>query len=312
MKNKTKLPLCLIACLIAVFSLLSCSAPKEEAPPAKQLNITVLIDLSDRVSPQINPANPSHFKRDLEIIKHIAEIFVKDMEGKTDGTGGGFAAKGKIKVIFTPMPEDENINEIVKTLNIDLSKITGLKRIAAEKKKIHDTLPNIFTENLENIYSQTISQKKWIGADIWRFFKNDISDFCIEKSTSPAYRNILIVLTDGYIYHKDSIYRDKNRYSYLLPSLIENYHLRNTSDIENAVKKADFGLLSVRRDLQDLEILVLEVEPSASHKNDEDIIKIVLSKWFEEMGVSKEKYKIYNSEVPEMTKTRIDRFINGK
>jgi len=42
-------------------------------------------------------------------------------------------------------------------------------------------------------------------------------------------------------------------------------------------------------------------------KEDEDIIKAYLSKWFEEMGIK--KHEIYNTDLPKETKPRIERFI---
>ena len=265
MKNKLKPVLfvfCLFLCAIA-----ACGQKKSTDIPQKpQLNITILIDLSDRISPEINPSKySSHEERDLLIIEHIAKVFVEDLEKRRAAL-----ARGKIKVIFTPIPEDEDIegekiNEVIKKLNIDLSKIP--RKQAAERQQIHDELPNILVSNLKNIYKNTIDHKRWIGSDIWRFFKNDVKDLCIENITELPYRNILIILTDGYIYHQDSTHRDKNRFAYLT---------------------------------------------SKTHKNDEDIIRKILSKWFEEMGVKKGKYEIYNSEVPEITKKRIDNFINGQ
>jgi hypothetical protein len=161
---------------------------------------------------------------------------------------------------------------------------------------------------LKKIYDLTVSEKKWIGSDIWRFFKNDVADYCITSSPDMSYRNILVILTDGYIYHNDSKDRIQNRYAYITPSVLEAHHLRNNPNWEKTIDSADFGLIAKRNDLNNLEILVLEVNPSANHKNDEDIIKKVLSKWFDEMKVK--RYRIYNTELPVNTIERIDRFFN--
>ena len=294
-----KISLKTVLSFLTIFFLLSCAEQEADTVKEndKQLNITILLDLSDRISPIINPSNPSHKDRDLEIVKYIAAGFREDMEKK-----GVFGARGRIKIIFTPVPEDENINALVRELNIDLS-----NKKAKEKKKIHDETETIFISHLGTIYEKTISEKKWLGSDIWRFFKNDIADFCISRD--PKYRNILVVLTDGYIYHKDSKDRQKNRYAYLTSTLIESYGLRNNPNWEKKADDLDFGLIAKRNDLSDLEILILEIEPSKSHKNDEDIIRKILSKWLEEMGVKKENFRIYNSEVPSLTKSRIEEFL---
>ena len=71
------------------------------------------------------------------------------------------------------------------------------------RKEVYDSITDLYSKNLENIYQETIETSAWEGSDIWRFFKDDVKDFCIEKDTT--YRNILIILTDGYLYHKQSV-----------------------------------------------------------------------------------------------------------
>lgn len=260
-----------------------------------QLNITILLDLSDRIDVKKYPEKPEHFERDIANIKYVTEMFVHDMEKR-----GTFMAKGKLKVVFSPKIQDPNVNLYAQKLNIDLSAMDN-----KQKKDIHDNLTSIFSSNLSKIYESALSSKKWIGSDIWRFFKNDVKDYCVDRN--PDYRNILIILTDGYIYHVDSKDQNNNRFAYLLPENITKYKLRNNPNWEQELKKQDFGLISKRSDLESLEVLVLEVSPSPSYKNDEDIIKVVLSKWFDEMKVN--RYAIFNSDLPEYTKTRISDFI---
>ncbi len=60
--------------------------------------------------------------------------------------------------------------------------------------------------------------------------------------------------------------------------------------------------------MSNLDVLVLEVNPSEKFKNDEDVIKEYLNKWFTEMNVN--SYKLYNSDLPQYTKSKIDKFIN--
>ncbi len=262
----------------------------------KQLNITFLLDLSDRIEPTKYPNTPEHYQRDMAIINQFIDIFKADMEKK-----GGFMAKGKMKIIFSPKPQDPEINNIASKLNIDLSVCKNPK----EKKVIFDNLTHTFSENLKIIYDKTISSKKYIGSDIWRFFKNDVKDYTIINDDN--YRNILVLITDGYLYHKNSKNKKQNRTTYLLPNTIEGSGLRK-SNWENSFKNGDYGFITERTDLDDLEILVLEINPSKNHLDDEDVIKAYLSKWFKEMNVK--KFKIYNTDLPEYTKTRIEKFMN--
>ena len=260
-----------------------------------QLNITLLLDLSDRIDKNKYPVKPEHFERDIAIVKYFSELFLKDME-----KNGAYRSKGKIKVIFSPKPQDPNVNLLAEKLSVDLSVLDP-----KQKKAVYDNLVNNFTESLTKIYNGTITEGKWIGSDIWRFFKNDVKDYCVESK--PNYRNILVVLTDGYIYHQDSKYQNGDRYAYILPSIISQYNLRENANWEEELEKHDFGLITKRNDLENLEILVLEIAPSTNYKSDEDVIKSILSKWFDEMNVK--RYGVYNSDLPEYTKERINDFM---
>jgi len=54
--------------------------------------------------------------------------------------------------------------------------------------------------------------------------------------------------------------------------------------------------------------MVLEVNSSVNHKNDEDIIRAFLGKWFDEMKTK--DAQIYNTDLPESTRRRIENFFN--
>lgn len=262
----------------------------------KQLNITILLDLSDRIDKDKFHCNPEHYQRDIQIIDYFTKLFKTDMETK-----GAHSSKGKIKIIFSPTPDNTEISQIVSSLNVNLSKID-----VKGKKDIFDNISNTFHTNLENIYTKTIESKEYIGADIWRFFKNNVKDYCIDNN--EEYRNILVILTDGYIYHPDSKEQIKNRTSYIGRNFIGRF--RNNSKWKEKLEKQDYGLIDARegkKDLSNLEILVLEIAALPNRKRDEDVIKTYLVKWFNEMNVK--RYDIYNTDLPEYTKNRIENFI---
>jgi hypothetical protein len=214
---------------------------------------------------------------------------------------GTFNSKGKIKVVFSPLPNDPNVNVIAQKLNVDCSEMNN-----TQKKEVYDNLTRTFNENLSKIYTQTLIDKNWIGSDIWRFFKDDI-DMCIEKDIN--YRNTLVIITDGYIYHENTMQNVGNRYSYLSPTLFEKYKLRNNNNWETKIKNSDFGLLVSRNGLSNLEVLVLEVATcSTNHKTDQDVMKHILNNWFIEMGITKSA--IYFSDLPVYTQKRVGDFLS--
>ncbi|MDR1983909.1 MAG: hypothetical protein LBQ28_03690 [Prevotellaceae bacterium] len=281
-----------------LFILGSNSCGKKTDKPAKaepkQLNISILLDLSDRISPNIHPAIPSHKERDIEIIKIITEYFKKDMEKRT-----AWKAKGRIKVFFTPPPADPEINNIANKLKIDCSNMNNQGR-----KNIYDSISYLFTQNITNIYDKAINTNEWPGSDIWRFFNDNVTNYCVDRDTT--YRNILIILTDGYIYHENSVSKTGNRYAYLRVENIARY--RNLSYKEQ-INKDDFGLISTRNDLNNLEVLVLEIS-AEKVKNDENTLKYVIEKWLKEMNVLHSN--VYSSDLPSNTKKMIEDFLDFK
>ena len=50
-----------------------------ESDDSKQLNITFLLDLSDRIEPSKYPNTPEHWQRDIAVIDEFVEIFKKEM-----------------------------------------------------------------------------------------------------------------------------------------------------------------------------------------------------------------------------------------
>lgn len=276
-------------------------AQKEKnKPQEEQLNITLLLDLSDRIDPKVSPNTPEHYQRDIAIIEEFVDIFRKDI-----ATKGGYKAKGRMRVIFSPPPQDPEINKMVSELDIDLSKYSFEQ--TSEKKKIYESIAQTYSQNLEKAYQTTINTQKYIGSDVWRFFKNDVKDYCV--ASESHFRNILVILTDGYLYHSQSKDKQNNRTAYLSPTLIQSSGLRSANWREK-FDQGDYGFITTRSDLENLEVLVLEVTPSKKSIQDEDVIKAYLEKWFKEMNVK--RFEIYNTDLPSNTKIRIERFLNKK
>jgi len=258
----------------------------------KQLNISILLDLSDRINPEINP---SAKERDITNIKTITEYFTENMQRLN-----AYNAKGKIRLFLIPPPANADINSIVSKLNIDCSKMDNSGR-----KEIYDNLTSLYSEQIENIYNETIQTSEWLGSDIWRFFNNDVKDYCVDSDSS--YRNLLIILTDGYLFHEHSQYDRGNRYTYLLNRNLSQFRNQNWRRL---VEERDFGIISEREDLNDLEVMVLEIKAeNPANSFDEDILTYVWKKWLGEMNVK--HYEVYHSDLPANTKTRINKFLKS-
>lgn len=260
-------------------------------------NISILLDLSDRVVEP--PLSPSQKERDLEIVSSVIDVFRSNMKKK-----GAYLAKDKMRVIFSPPPSDPNVNNIANRLSVDLSKLDN-----ASKKEIYDNIEKDFEDGLEEIYDLTIENSKWLGSDIWRFFKYDV-DLCIEQD--PTYKNVLIIVTDGYLYHKQSEQikdpNHPNRTAFITPKFLQRKGFWNNPNWREKFENEDFGLISHERNFANLDVLVLEINPSPNHRDDQDIIRAYLVKWFEEMGITSPSLTVYDTDLPVNTKRRIELF----
>ncbi len=251
------------------------------------LNISILLDLSDRINPEKYPSPAMEFyQRDIGYVESVAQSFKWHLLTKKV-----IRIDDKIQVFIDPEPSDQNLN----------MKIGGLKTHFTKSSVIKDSIlkvPEKYVNISRLIYESAIEDNHYIGSNIWGFLKSKVDDYCIDE----GYRNILIILTDGYIFHKDAKMESGNRTSYLIPELVRSNSLNN-SDWQERMSQRDFGFIAVNKDLSNLEILVLGINPAIGNPYEEDVIKTYWSKWFDEMKVK--SYEIKQADLP----THMDKII---
>lgn len=270
--------------------------PRTEEKAPKQLNISILLDLSDRISPKHSPATPSHMERDTAIVGQIIRLFKTDMNKR-----GAYDAKGRLQVLMSPPPRISNINSLQEKLQINLAKMDN-----KQKKDTYTDIQGDISTALTEIYTETNRQSRWTGSDIWRFFQNDVEDLCIARDTN--YRNILVILTDGYIFDEKTNLRSGSRVQCLSRQYLTKY--RAAADPLAAIDNDDFGLIPANKNLGRLEVLFLEITPENNDQKDEAILKYCLDKWMKEMGIS--RWSIYTTDLPANTSRRIEDFIQAE
>ena len=295
MKNIFKLML-LFLLSVSVFS---CKKDSEEekteiAPKTKtseNYNISILLDLSDRISLQKNP-NPTmeYYQRDLGYIKSVSEAFTQHLKTKRIRQIGD-----KMQLFFNPEPLDPEINSISKDLRIAIDKNNA-------SKDLLNSINSSYASKTSKIYDSAIKDDHFIGSDIWNFFDTRVKDQCVENN----YRNILIVLTDGYMYHENSVRTEGNRTSYITSKLIQK-NVLNTSDWKKKFDDQDFGFIKIEDDLSNLEVLVLGINPDKNNPYEEKVIKAYWTKWFTEMKIT--HFELKNADLPSNMEKIIQDFI---
>ncbi|WP_299386784.1 hypothetical protein [uncultured Lacinutrix sp.] len=246
----------------------------------KNLNISFLLDLSDRIDPIKYPnESMEYYLRDVAYIKSVSDAFDthlrrKKIRGMND----------KIQLYFDPEPRNQNINTISKGLkyNINRSNVT---------LELLDKLKESYALKPKEIYDLAIIDNNYVGSDTWRFFKTKVNDYCVEEN----YRNILVVLTDGYIYHENTKIKEGNLTTYLTPKVIRGFKLNN-KDWKNKLVEEQFGFIPATDDLSNLEILVLGLNPDNKNPYEQEVIVKYWKDWFEAMKVK--RYDVKTAELP--------------
>ena len=243
----------------------------------KPLNISIYLDLSDRIKSQTySENNLNQMDKDTAIVAFLAAVVKKRAEKQRI-----VACKDKIKVFFYPAPNDSKIALLSDHLEMDLSTTK-----AQDKKKVLMAFEDDFKTSLEQIYHSTIQSNQWPGSDIWGFFKKPIDTYCIKEDS----RNVLVILTDGYIYYQPNRIQKGDSTNYILQQTLRN---------------PKSALIPARNDLDDLEVLFLELNPNPP--TDQTKMEEVISEWLKAMGVK--KFYVGETDLPSNTKMIIEKFL---
>jgi len=286
--------------LISIFSCKEDSKNEEKEIVLKKntasenYNISILIDLSDRISLKKNP-NPTmeFYQRDLGYIKSVSEAFTQHLKSKRIRQ-----IDDKMQLFFNPEPESPEINSIANELKIKVDKDNA-------SKDLLNSISGNYASKTAKIYDSAIKDDNYIGSDIWNFFDSKVQDQCIDK----GYRNILIILTDGYMFYEGTQIKNGNLSSYLTPKLIQQNSL-NTNDWQKKFESENFGFIKTHNDLPNLEVLILGINPGKNNPYEEKVIKTYWSKWLTDMNIK--HFEIKSADLPSNMDKIIKDFILNK
>lgn len=260
----------------------------------QDLNISILMDLSDRISPEKYPNEAmEYYQRDVAYIESVASALNTHLRNKRVR-----AMNDRIQLYFDPEPNNNDINNLSKQLKFHVTR-------SVASMELLDKIQASYRSKPREIYELAIKDNEYVGSDTWRFFKNKVDDYCLEE----GFRNILVVLTDGYIYHRNTLLSEDGKTSFLTPQKIRNLGL-NTSKWKEHYKEKGYGFIPINKDLSNLEVLVLGINPSEKNPYELDVIQQYWSDWLESMGI--EKYDIKEAALPSDMEEVIHEFILNK
>lgn len=294
----------LILFVISKFILLTACSSNDEQTQAetvsnstnktfKNFNITILLDLSDRIS---NRKNPEQYKKDIVFINNVLDVFKLYLTNK-----GVVQSEDRIKVIFYPYSNNEIYQLIADSLNIDFAEYDFKNR-----KQLFEEIIPLYNRQLNKLYSIASNAKSYSGSDLFNYFKHRVEDDCI--IVDPNFINLLIILTDGYIYDANSRYQEYNRFSYLIPEADHIKVFRKINNWEKVFESQDYGLINLNNDLSNLYLILGEFNPIKNSPQDFDILKKYWSEWLENQKVQKDNYKILKTDLNILNRDNIRTF----
>ncbi|WP_421938238.1 hypothetical protein [Pedobacter sp.] len=276
-----------------LFILISIGSIGMNIASAQNLNISFLLDLSDRIDPKKNPSTAmQYYQRDVQYIKSVEKAFINHVKQKKI-----IQLKDQMQVFFDPAPQNPMIDKLSNQLKVAFDRFSS-------KKSIMD-IDNIFSTIPIKIYQSAIKDNQYIGSDIWKFFQKKVKNYCIQDN----HRNILVIITDGYMYHENSKVTTGNRSSYITPAFIKAKKL-TSADYKAIIKKSNLGFIPATTGLQNLEVLVLGINPSKGNPFEEEVINEYWSDWFRKMNVK--KFNILSADLPADLDPVIQKIISGK
>jgi len=286
----------LLILLILISFCQACSAPKARAQDIKpskpipaNINLSILLDLSARIKPTAKPIQQQKDK-DIEYLKIIYNSISQHIKNKNLAT-----INETIQTYIEPIPTNNKIQKILKRCKHDFN----------ENNPKHQKVLGLttkYTNDISIIYDIAMTQNTYLSSDVWGFFKH-----LHPNIINAEKRNILVILTDGYIYHKNHTLQNKSQYSYITPKLIEKLKLNNP-DFKRLIKNSDFGIiLATPFNLSYLEVLIIGVNETQQPPIYNEVLTFILGNWLQQMGVK--HYSIipnYNSVI---IKKQIEKFI---
>jgi hypothetical protein len=253
--------------------------PQDESvnpKPNQPINLTVFIDLSDRIIKTRDGLRQA--EKDTALLNTIAQYVADKAQSKNIRY-----AKDRMKIVFYPAPLDSAINKRAQALEVDFGRYTK-KDLVAKLQRAND-LARDFNKDLQVIYNDAINQHNFTGSDIWGFFNSKVNDYCVKD----GYRNVLVILTDGYIYDLNHKVEENGKANFITK--------RTLAD--------GINLMPTGQEVDNLEVLVLEV--NANPVSDFAKIKSTISEWFDSMGIK--TFKITETDLPSNTEGVIKEFL---
>lgn len=289
MNRNSSAPVILLASVLLSSLLYGCHASSGGANGSaavdtlNYVNLTVLLDLSDRLS------KPGQIERDTVILRKIADEFQDQVKRNHYQY-----SKDKIQVLVAPQADNRPIN---------FNPYIDVEQEVASGRIVRQILPGKVEDFMKQVRDIYAGHPKFTGADIWTFFR-DMPASLIRKSYSEKlsddlvyyhFKNKMIILTDGYMAFDRAVQERR------IPdrTCMQVAKLRSDPNWERDFSKYKMKPVS-GKDFGNLSVLLLEINPFKPqiYTNEISIIQKYWQTWFSEMHVRLSSLQQNNEAIP--------------
>lgn len=276
--------------------------------PAQSLNLIIVPDLSGRINDETN--NPGQISNDTVLLNEMWRSFEAVTRLKMNSSDrllvdvtGGNQAQGQFKSLA---------NDLVFDLSNFKDKSNKLFFMKTGRR---------FQNNIAGLYR--LAQKNPQGADYWSYFNHDLKRNIRTPTLFTDYRNVLIILTDGYLEAQTKQATGTAFYTGTYGERLTVFNQlkrgRSVSDVISAITP----IMDCSDHFPNLEVLVLEVnarhltslqEPQdPGTPRDFDILKKLWTDWLTKLEVKNASADFFNErlDATDLTKQKIRGFIKG-
>lgn len=233
---KTVQPFVIVVILLMLAGCKLPTPPEKKKEASTKHNYIILLDLSDRLIIQDNQP-----ERDKEIIKTLYSMFEEKVKRELY-----LRSRDEIKVVMAPQRGSGLKRDVFEDrLYVNMETVDNVFKRAKEEERRVD-----FIANLDTLYSKAVFSKSpddYYGADIWKYFYEDLKNDYVDGENTENY---LFIITDGY------------------PIVGQNSN----------------KLLQVKNEFPGLHIVLLEAAPRDKDM-EWDRIMTVWEQWFSKIGI---------------------------
>jgi hypothetical protein len=289
--------------IITIFSVLFLFACTIENKTTinEHINLIITPDLSNRIEDlYLKPVS------DITLITSIYNNYYPELYNIKNRVLG---QEDVVQFRFTnpSIITDFKIN--LNNLRMDLSIMNPAERIEFLANGGNKDMIKILDKEVNNLYVK--AKQNSTGGDLFNYFKREITSTVIRKTENPIVmggvtvinkqRNIIVLLTDGYI--EAGLYGEKNcrdkKCLYLSKTKVNQFRkdflASGNNDLKDFFTKSGYGIIPIKnKNLENTEVFVSEMYDRSLNRitgsqtvspNDFEIMTLFWSDWFEKSGV---------------------------